>query len=284
MKITFDKEKIQAVLEFINAYTNTTVTLFDSHMNCVVDVGEWKDYCLLIGDKEDRLSLCKQCNHIHSQQSASQNGIVKYCCHAGIAEAVTPIIANGNLVAYFMIGKFRDAEQTISTPNAVIEAAKKYDLPEGAMLDAYYKLPELNEQQIDRAISAIKICVQIIAAEYIQVEHHKVFTIVEEYVRNNFKSKIYIDDLCKLCDVSRATLYKIMYSEIQLSPMDYVSSYRVSVAKKLLASTKLSLEKIAIDCGFSDHKTFERAFVQFEKMTPAEYRQTCASPLHPKKP
>lgn len=274
MKITFDKDKIRSVLEFINAYTNTTVTLFDRHLNCVVDVGEWKDYCLLIGDNESRLDLCKQCNHIHSQQATSQNGIVKYCCHAGIAEAVTPIYVNGNLVAYFMIGKFRDAEQLISTPNAVIEAAQKYGLPVNAMLEAYYKLPELNEQQVDKAIAAIKICVQIIASEYIQVEHHKIFTLIEDHVKQNYRSKIYIDDLCKLCDVSRATLYKIMYSEIQLSPIDFVYSYRVEVAKKLLTTTKMSLEKVAGECGFSDHKTFERAFVQFEKMTPAEYRQS----------
>ena len=59
-----------------------------------------------------------------------------------------------------------------------------------------------------------------------------------------------------------------MYSEIQLSPINFVYSYRISVAKKLLTTTKMSLEKVAAECGFSDHKTFERAFAQFEKMSP----------------
>jgi AraC-like DNA-binding protein len=52
----------------------------------------------------------------------------------------------------------------------------------------------------------------------------------------------------------------------------YVSRLRVERAKRMLASTMLSVERVAQLCGFVSRVHFHQAFRRYLKMTPSEYR------------
>ncbi len=55
---------------------------------------------------------------------------------------------------------------------------------------------------------------------------------------------------------------------------DYLNSYRVDEAKKLILVHKhLSLHQIMQNCGFRSRSTFAAAFKKFSGMTPGEFRK-----------
>ena len=52
-----------------------------------------------------------------------------------------------------------------------------------------------------------------------------------------------------------------------------LNSLRVEYAKKLLVSTDDGILKIALECGFHNDRSYSRAFLDIEGISPGEYRQ-----------
>ncbi len=58
-----------------------------------------------------------------------------------------------------------------------------------------------------------------------------------------------------------------------ISMLDYISITRIEKAKELLVTTDLNIETIALQCGFSNIRTFMRVFQKFEIITPGKYKE-----------
>lgn len=52
-----------------------------------------------------------------------------------------------------------------------------------------------------------------------------------------------------------------------------LNSLRVEYAKKLLSDSDLGILKIALECGFQNDRSFYRAFLEIEGITPSKYRE-----------
>ena len=62
-------------------------------------------------------------------------------------------------------------------------------------------------------------------------------------------------------------------SEAHTSFQQILSDYRCRLAKRLLAGTNESVERIVYLTGFSEPSTFYRAFKRWTNETPVEYRK-----------
>jgi AraC-like DNA-binding protein len=58
-----------------------------------------------------------------------------------------------------------------------------------------------------------------------------------------------------------------------ISPMQLITKTRITVGCRLLRETDASVAQIALDCGFSDHSAFTRAFRAVTGMSPTEHRR-----------
>lgn len=54
---------------------------------------------------------------------------------------------------------------------------------------------------------------------------------------------------------------------------DYINSLRIDEAKKLLLETDITVSRLAIDTGYENIRTFNRAFKKITGMSPGEYRE-----------
>lgn len=68
-----------------------------------------------------------------------------------------------------------------------------------------------------------------------------------------------------------STRFKEQYGTV---PSDYIVKCRIDAAKKLLTSTDKTNSEIAELCGYSNTRTFLRAFSGFQGITPHQYRST----------
>lgn len=68
-------------------------------------------------------------------------------------------------------------------------------------------------------------------------------------------------------------LSSLFKKEVGMTLTDYVNHCRLSYAKKLLKSTTLSIQNIALQSGFSDIHYFTRLFRRENGVTPREWRQ-----------
>ena len=273
MEVTFNVEKIKKVLADFYNCTNITITLFDANLNDVTDQGEWQPYCLEIGNNELLLEKCKLCNKEHALQALNQRGTLIYTCHAGIAEAVSPIFFEDTLVGYLMIGKFRDTDGKYSSLKGVTAAAAQYGLDKETMISAYNELPVLSKSFIDSAVSLLEICLCYICnEEFINIKRNYISTRVEQYIDEHIGEKISVSDICKKFHIQRHLLYAIFDSEFHEGIQQYIITKRIRKAQELLVETDIAVCDISVQLGFSEPGYFIRSFKKKVGETPQQYR------------
>lgn len=77
-----------------------------------------------------------------------------------------------------------------------------------------------------------------------------------KYIQFNYSHDISVDDIAKAVGVSRSHLYRVFMSNVGQSPIDYLTSYRISEACSLLKNSSLSIAEIAVSVGFFDPVLF----------------------------
>ena len=93
-----------------------------------------------------------------------------------------------------------------------------------------------------------------------------------EYINDNLDRKINIHDIAKEIDISNYYFCRMFHASTGITPYQYVLRQRVTKAKQLLESSKLSLSDIAYECGFSSHSQMTQHFRKQTGITPKAYR------------
>ena len=61
-------------------------------------------------------------------------------------------------------------------------------------------------------------------------------------------------------------------NSLGVSPKDFLTEFRISRGKEQLALTNLSVEEIAVSCGYRNSLAFGKIFKQKVGITPTQYR------------
>lgn len=94
-----------------------------------------------------------------------------------------------------------------------------------------------------------------------------------KYIQSRFGQPIQVSDIANYLGVDRSYLYKIFRKELKMSVQEYLSVFRISNAKELLAVSDYSIEQIASACGYTDTRTFSKLFKRATGLTCSAYRK-----------
>lgn len=97
---------------------------------------------------------------------------------------------------------------------------------------------------------------------------------IHDYIMDNYMKKISLDMLEEKFYLSRFHMSREYKKRYGITIIQYLTSLRVSKAKLDLRFTNMSIEEIAVECGFSNASYFGKIFRKYESMTPSEYRNT----------
>lgn len=96
--------------------------------------------------------------------------------------------------------------------------------------------------------------------ELVQIEHafiEKVKKIIDEHYSNE---QFALPDLCEKLNISRTQLYRKMKALIDVSPSQFIRSYRLQQGKILIETTDLSVAEVAWRVGFKERSHFSKSF------------------------
>lgn len=109
--------------------------------------------------------------------------------------------------------------------------------------------------------------------------HAYTFQATEDYVKRalsyieaNYPYNISIQDIASYVGIARSYLYKLFMKHFQISPSNYLSKYRLSMATKFLEEFDIPISEIALASGFHDVSHFYRVFTQQYHMSPKNYK------------
>ncbi|MDJ0600636.1 MAG: AraC family transcriptional regulator [Crocosphaera sp.] len=96
---------------------------------------------------------------------------------------------------------------------------------------------------------------------------------VLDYIAINYGNNILLEDMVTQADLSPSHFSRLFKQTIGQSPYQFLMSYRIEQAKKMLDNPNALMIDIAMDCGFSDQAHFSRVFKKIEGVTPKKYRK-----------
>jgi AraC-like DNA-binding protein len=96
---------------------------------------------------------------------------------------------------------------------------------------------------------------------------------IKDYLDKNYTSNKSIDDICRDLYINKYYLTHLFKDAMGVPPLKYMITKRITLAKELLKTTALTIEDIAVKCGYSDISYFTKVFKKTEGVTPIEYKQ-----------
>lgn len=102
----------------------------------------------------------------------------------------------------------------------------------------------------------------------------EIVMLIQEFIHANYRSQIDLNTISAQFGFSSSYLTKIFVKHAHISPLKYLTEYRMTIAKQLLCNPELSIKSTAELCGYSDPFHFSKLFKKITGESPAGYRTT----------
>ena len=111
-------------------------------------------------------------------------------------------------------------------------------------------------------------------------EDHRVPSIARErlfsmmqFIHANYNDKITLEDIANSAAISSRECLRCFNLCLRETPIEYLTNYRINMAKEFLKKSNKSITDIAFETGFSNAAYFTKVFKQVRGITPKEYRK-----------
>ena len=109
-----------------------------------------------------------------------------------------------------------------------------------------------------------------------QYKEHQAIQLIKDYLHDNFRSNISLDQLVTITHLNRAYLIRVFRQTVGMPPYAYLVQIRVRKAKQFLLEG-MSVAETAIAVGMSDQSHLTRHFKRIVGITPGCYRKMSRS-------
>lgn len=138
-------------------------------------------------------------------------------------------------------------------------------------------LDMMENEQVDEHLASIII--HQILYELERISNQADITIEEtikqaiSYIEENYSKDITLNDIAKHVKLSSFHFSRLFKKHTNSTPHQYLISYRINNAKKLLYNSNLPINEIGFLCGFNSVSYFVTAFKNYTDYTPKKYRE-----------
>ncbi|MCL6457495.1 MAG: AraC family transcriptional regulator [Gorillibacterium sp.] len=107
----------------------------------------------------------------------------------------------------------------------------------------------------------------------VKSENEQIIAGVLSYLIEHYQETFYIDDLLPLFPVSRSRLFQLFREITGNTIKQFLTEYRLNIAKQMLLQTDLPVTEVASTNGFGDMSHFFHVFKKETGLTPKQYRK-----------
>lgn len=103
-------------------------------------------------------------------------------------------------------------------------------------------------------------------------EQNDIILAAQEYIQANIYSHIKLEDIAKQVHLSPSYFAIYFKNKTNINLRDYLLMQKMEYARQQLQKPGISVNDIAYDLGYSDYRSFSRAFKNFYGITPSDYQ------------
>ncbi|MBO4413470.1 MAG: AraC family transcriptional regulator [Clostridia bacterium] len=141
-------------------------------------------------------------------------------------------------------------------------------------INANEDMPNKDLFALERAIRVMRVLIDESGDS--QKEVHVLNSYVAkaiEYIQEHYAEDMNIGSIAESLNINRSYFFRLFKDETGLAPIQYLSRYRVMIARKLLIETETPVSEISLACGFTTPSAFYRMFNIEYGTSPSRYRK-----------
>jgi len=266
--LQLNTSSLYPVLRDFHTLTNIRIVIFDAQFQELMAYPEEKvGFCALLRQNPDGEAACRSSDREGCRQCAKTKELVVYHCHAGLTEAVVPIMDKGSVLAYVMFGQVIPKEYCTAT-----KAKLKRNHP--SFSDCIDSIPVKSTEELDAAATVLQAITSYVMINRWVTPGKSVFIRqLDRYIEENLHRTIAVEDVCSAFHIGRTRLYEISMDYLGCGLAEYIRNQRIQHAQKLLIQTEMPVTEIASAVGFCDYNHFSRIFKQVTGTSAREFRK-----------
>ena len=228
-------------------------------------------HCMMLRQTLGMDSKCRELDHEMMRMALEKKDMITYTCHAGMREATAPVIVDGELAGYVMLGQFRSNAAPADSPYA-----EEWKSRQGtdALQEAYLQTAVFPEHKIETLLSMFRHLLELIVGG--QLIHHKDYDLIQPVIERMHEwpaEELSMAEAARLAGCSPPTLSRLFRKVTGLSFKQYQVKHRLDrAAAQLRAMENRPVSEIAKAVGYEDALYFSRAFRKHFNRSPSEYR------------
>lgn len=197
----------------------------------------------MLDDEMVRTTIHEEISNVEGMQNDEMS---IYIYSGLISVLLSNVINSGRTVENVFGEDFRPYEEMKALPNGAMREDK--------LIEYYLKSIEFEKENKDS-------------------KSHQIVEKIKEYVANHYmEPELCIADISRDLLVNQTYLRSMFKAETNTTISEYITKYRMQLAKKLLRETDDKLVVIAENTGFSDVSYFSKSFKKFYGTSPKDCR------------
>lgn len=268
------REKEQALRDLLRDFYNLTgikTCLYDANGREICFYpSKLSRFCKTLRADPEMDRACRLCDEQGFEVCRRTKEQYCYTCHAGLQECISPIVFDGKLLGFVMIGQIRPRENPIL--GGLLKRFPSH--LSDALRSAYDSLPVIADERLRSSCHVLDACAgYALLRESVLPYSVPIGERLARFVRENLAGDVSVPRLCSVFRLSRREIYHLFNEYFHASPARYVKKCRIGHACRLLETTSLPVHRIAEECGIADYNYFSKVFRAAVGTSPTAYRR-----------
>ena len=228
-------------------------------------------FCQLV---QNRFSIGKCLKLDREKQKLARNTgrCQTYICHAGLWEAIMPVMPGGELLGYIVFGQIRSTDTLNAHFQRQFAPSVRKELK-----NAFLSLPLFSADRMENLTGLMRLMVDyIVRNELISLGGDYLYRSILKYIEDNLTGEIKMTHVANHLGRSVSSLSHFLQHEGTTFKKLLIEK-RLAHAEKLLKEHReITIKEAADRSGFHDAYYFSRLYKQYRGRTPGEFRRDSA--------
>ena len=271
LKFMFQKEVRQIFHQFSDLLGIRTT--FFSPDGSQLNVGSEKPnctYCQMLREQLDYHEICDRFDDGKREEAGQRRNLISYECPGGMIGATAPIITNGNVLCFVMIGQFRQSENLPSR----IERLWQERYGNSDLHEAYVETPFYNQQKINDIMGLLAMLVKLVASQnMIHVSHSPIDPLLQ-YIDEHPEEMISLQEAAALVHRSVSSLSHLFKKATGKGFRQYQIERKLDKAEEYFRThPEFSVAQISMKLGYEDPLYFSKLYKKHRGAPPIQAMQ-----------
>ncbi len=201
--------------------------------------------------------------------------LVMYTCHAGMSEVVKPLIQQGALLGYAMIGQIRTKELPV-----VYWSSRWNSLREEKLEDIFASQPLIPQSHLMHIVEMFSYLMDLLTSNnmigHTGVDVSSKFT---AYIQKHIDETLPLTESSIEMNLSPSRLSHVVKESYGMSYTALIRKLKMEQARFLLSHyTYMSITEVALAVGYDDPQYFSRVFRHESGFSPSSYKKQQINP------